>query len=199
MSTALSTATRGVLTVLGVAALGLTGAAAAHADDAPNSVPDAWDDAYGMVQGSTLTVDAASGILANDTDPDGDLLTVVQVYNYDPAELTVNPDGSFSFTPAAGFTGVATFNYNADDGHQHWSYSRTVSITVEAAPVVPAPVVPAVPAPAVPAEPGDDFGTQQDTLAYTGDVSGWLAAPAMALLSLGGLALWVSRRRAQVS
>lgn len=194
MRTAFTTATRSVLTVLGVAALGLAGATAAHADDAPNTVPDAWDDSYGMVQGSTLTVDAASGILANDTDPDGDLLTVGYVYNYDAAELTVNADGSFSFTPAAGFIGVATFNYNADDGHQHWSYSRTVSITVEAAPVVPVDPAPVVPA--TPADPADSDDAPLDTLAYTGVVSGWMAAPALALLSLGGLALWHSRRRA---
>ena len=59
---------------------------------------------------------SASGVLANDTDPDGDALTAVLITPPASGALTLNPNGGFTYAPPAGFTGPANFTYAADDG-----------------------------------------------------------------------------------
>ena len=56
-------------------------------------------------------------MLTNDTDIDGGPLTAV-TRSAGPTNgtLTLNADGSFTYTPTAGFTGTATFAYTAYDG-----------------------------------------------------------------------------------
>ena len=60
---------------------------------------------------------AAPGVLANDSDADGDALTVRLAGNAAHGTLTLQPNGSFSYTPAAGFTGTDAFTYVASDGN----------------------------------------------------------------------------------
>ncbi|KQS09159.1 hypothetical protein ASG04_09805 [Curtobacterium sp. Leaf183] len=78
------------------------------------------------VTGETLSVPAAQGVLANDT---GDGLSVVS--NTKPAHgtATVNPDGSYTYTSDAGFSGTDTFTYVAEDGSGQ-QQTGTVTITV---------------------------------------------------------------------
>ncbi|MDQ4133624.1 MAG: cadherin-like domain-containing protein [Actinomycetota bacterium] len=73
------------------------------------------------------------GVLANDTDPEGDALTAVKVT--DPAKGTValNANGSFTYTPNADFTGTDTFTYKASGGGSE-SAPATVTITVRPVP-----------------------------------------------------------------
>lgn len=107
-------------------------------DSAPDTVnitgrnrnPDAVDDSA-----STQTnVAATIPVLANDTDADGDTLTVTAVTQ--PANGTVvNNGASVTFTPAAGFSGTTTFTYTISDGHGG-SDTATVTVTVTALPVV---------------------------------------------------------------
>ena len=59
---------------------------------------------------------AAQGVLANDTDPDGDSLTALDLTNPAHGTLFLNADGSFAYTPAAGFSGTDSFTYDASDG-----------------------------------------------------------------------------------
>ncbi|HEY7280300.1 MAG TPA: Ig-like domain-containing protein, partial [Actinomycetota bacterium] len=98
---------------------------------ASNSPPTATDDSYAVTQGQTLTKDAAHGVLANDTDPDGDTLTAAKVGN-GPSHgtLDLNSDGSFTYTPNAQFQGTDHFTYQASDGHGGTSDPATVTITV---------------------------------------------------------------------
>ena len=65
----------------------------------------------------------------NDYDPDGDAITTLLISG--PANGTVNlsPDGSFTYTPNAGFVGTDTFTYKASDGKLD-SNLATVTITV---------------------------------------------------------------------
>ena len=69
------------------------------------------------------------GVLDNDTDVDLDELTADLVAGLVPEQgtLTLNPDGSFLFTPAESFSGDATFTYRAFDGIE---YSTTVTVTI---------------------------------------------------------------------
>lgn len=81
-----------------------------------NTPPVANPDTYSTLQGQTLTV-AAPGVLANDTDAQGDPLTAIKVT--DPANgilSAFNADGSFTYVPNAGFAGTDTFTYKANDG-----------------------------------------------------------------------------------
>ncbi len=80
-----------------------------------NSMPVADDDSY-LMYGESLTV-AAPGVLDGDTDADGDDLDAVLVTppTYDAA-FVLNADGSFTYTPDAGFGGTDSFTYVANDG-----------------------------------------------------------------------------------
>lgn len=101
-----------------------------------NTPPVAVADAYAVDQDEVLTI-AAPGVLENDTDADNDTLTALLVSTTSNGTLTFNADGSFVYTPRAGFFGTDTFTYKANDG-QADSNVVTVTITVrKAEPVMP--------------------------------------------------------------
>jgi VCBS repeat-containing protein len=103
-----------------------------------NQPPVANDDSYNVIHDRTLTV-AAPGVLANDTDPDGDPLTAVWVSGPSHGNLSLNSDGSFTYTPNTHYVGPDSFTYYANDGLAN-SNTATVSITVtDQAPVVTNP------------------------------------------------------------
>jgi FtsP/CotA-like multicopper oxidase with cupredoxin domain len=99
-----------------------------------NDAPVAANDAYGVTAGQTLNV-AAPGVLANDSDIDGDALSAV---NHSAlAGLTANADGSFSYNATT--AGEFSFTYQASDGFLT-SDPATVTITVTAVVANEAPV-----------------------------------------------------------
>ena len=96
-----------------------------------DTAPTAVDDAYEMTADQTLDV-AAAGVLANDSDADGQPITVgTPRPSSGPSygSLTLNADGSFKYTPTGGFTGTDTFQYVANDGSLD-SSAATVTIVV---------------------------------------------------------------------
>jgi hypothetical protein len=93
--------------VLGIAiALMLPGTARA-AEPAPSGAPDAFVGSHGAL----LTVDAANGVLANDTGTD--LLAEVWT-EPDAGDLVLAPDGSFTYTPTS-LVRSDSFQYLASD------------------------------------------------------------------------------------
>src|SRR5262249_49435750 len=70
-----------------------------------------------------------SGVLGNDTDPDGDLLHALLVTGPAHGTVTLNPDGTFTYTPSPNFNGIDSFTYKANDGSLD-SNVATVTITV---------------------------------------------------------------------
>lgn len=98
-----------------------------------NNVPVASDDIYSVNEGSSLNV-PVTGVLANDDDVDGDTLSAELVGVSSNGDMSLNPDGSFTYTPFANFNGVDSFTYKANDGILD-SNVTTVSITVNANPV----------------------------------------------------------------
>src|SRR5688572_4707525 len=96
----------------------------------PNVAPVAADDGYATNEDQTLNV-AASGVLANDTDANGNPLTAALVTGVASGTLTLQPTGSFSYVPVQGFAGLVTFTYQASDGSLG-SNTATVTITVNA-------------------------------------------------------------------
>ncbi|MBK5283669.1 MAG: DUF4347 domain-containing protein, partial [Nitrospiraceae bacterium] len=93
---------------------------------------------YSMVEDGSLSVSAASGVLANATDAEDSPLTAVLVTGpANAASFTLNPDGSFSYTPVANYFGSDSFVFQASDGSL-LSQSGTVVLTIT--PVNDAPV-----------------------------------------------------------
>ena len=96
-----------------------------------NSAPTANADSYTTAQDGLLIVSAA-GVLGNDVDAEGQPVLVA-----DPrpasgpvhGSLTLNADGSFRYTPLAGYSGSDSFTYFATDGYLT-SASATVTITI---------------------------------------------------------------------
>ena len=96
-----------------------------------NQPPVAVDDAYAVTGGGVLTV-PAPGVLGNDSDPDADALTAQLVTGPASGNLTLNPNGSFTYVPAEdAASGPVTFTYRAFDGTAP-SNVATVTITVTA-------------------------------------------------------------------
>jgi VCBS repeat-containing protein len=93
-----------------------------------NIIPESVNDTYEVDQDTTLEIDAP-GVLENDSDADEDELTVVVVSEPTNGTLTINEDGSFTYTPDAGFIGEDTFTYQAYDG-EAYSEAAIVKITV---------------------------------------------------------------------
>ncbi len=96
---------------------------------AVNVPPTAANDAYQTVQQATLSV-AAPGVLANDSDADGNPLTALLVSGPASGTLSLNADGSFTYVPVASFVGTSSFQYLAQDPSAASSAAATVSITV---------------------------------------------------------------------
>src|SRR5438045_2502944 len=94
-------------------------------NDAPVA---ANDDSYTTPEDTQLTV-SAPGVLANDSDVDGDPLSTILVTGPSHGTLTLNSDGSFTYMPALNYNGVDTFTYKATDG-QAQSGIATATITV---------------------------------------------------------------------
>jgi hypothetical protein len=62
-----------------------------------------------------VLVRATSVFLANDVDPDGQALTITAVGNAVNGFVSLSA-GTITFTPGAGFTGLASFTYTVSDG-----------------------------------------------------------------------------------
>ena len=148
-----------------------------------NQAPVAAGDAFSTAEDTVLTV-AAPGVLGNDADPDGDPLTAVLVTGPSHGTLTLNANGSFSYTPAADFAGSDSFTYRASDGTLT-SNVATVIITVTATNDTPAGVADAyttaedtvltVPAPGVLGNDSDPDGDPLTAVLVTGPGHGSLS------------------------
>jgi len=99
-----------------------------------NNVPAAVDD---IVTTDEDTAIAAITVLTNDSDPDGDTLTVDDFTQ--PAHGTAgsNGDGTLTYAPNADFNGTDSFTYTISDGNGGTA-TATVNITIN--PVNDAPV-----------------------------------------------------------
>ncbi len=135
-----------------------------------NEAPTAVNDSYTTAEDTPLNI-AAPGVLANDGDSDGDLLAALLVAGPQHGTLTLNPDGSFTYTPDANYNGPDAFTYKVNDGNGGTD-TATVDITVTAENDPPVGV-------------NDSYTTAEDTplniaapgvLANDGDVDGDLLA-----------------------
>lgn len=94
-----------------------------------NSVPVGVADSYAVAKGSKLIVSATNGVLKNDSDLDGDSLSAVLVTRPAKGTLSLQSDGSFTYSPSKQFTGTVSFTYKTSDG-ETTSPATTVTIKV---------------------------------------------------------------------
>ena len=99
---------------------------------ATNLAPVAASDAYTTRYDTPLTV-PAPGVLVNDSDPEAGPLTAQVVAYPSKGSLTLNANGSFTYTPTVSTAGTDVFTYRASDGAL-LSAEATVTITLTAPP-----------------------------------------------------------------
>ena len=99
--------------------------------NAVNDIPAAANDTFTTPFNTALTP-AAPGVLTNDTDADtGATLTPSVVTQPQHGAVTMNANGSFTYTPTSGYSGPDSFTYKVNDGTVD-SAPATVNITVQA-------------------------------------------------------------------
>ncbi len=89
--------------------------------------PVSTGESYNLAEDVALK---GGSVLGNDTDPDGQPLSAMLVSSPSHGALTLNPDGSFVYTPQANYFGPDSFVYRATDG-QDVSLSATVALNVK--------------------------------------------------------------------
>lgn len=96
-----------------------------------NTAPVAVDDTLVTAVNMELTF-GGQLLVGNDTDAENDLLTIISVASTSTEGGTIvdNLDGTYRYTPPAGFSGPDTFTYTIADGYIP-AVSGSVNITVE--------------------------------------------------------------------
>jgi hypothetical protein len=91
--------------------------------------PDARDNTYSVDEDTTLNINAP-GILGNDTtNSDGSALALSDYTQPAHGTVTINPDGSFTYTPVTNYNGPDSFTYTIQDGNGDTD-TATIAITV---------------------------------------------------------------------
>ncbi len=98
-----------------------------------NSSPVAVDDSAATNEDAAVIIDA----LANDSDVDGDALSVLSATAGANGSTAINPDGTITYTPDADYNGSDAFSYTISDGN---GGQATAAVNVTVAPVNDAPV-----------------------------------------------------------
>jgi hypothetical protein len=102
------------------------GSGPVHAEE--NHAPTAYGEDYTIAEDTALEI-AAPGLLANDEDPDGDGLSVLDVQGSGGGNPSFTPDGGFRYVPQADANGADFFIYNVTDGALASNYA-TVNVTI---------------------------------------------------------------------
>ena len=154
-------------------------AAIANVNDAPTALADAIT--VGEGETNAVLDGGATSVLANDSDVDSANLTAVLVTDVANGALTLNSDGTFSYTHDDSKTTSDSFTYKANDGALD---SNTVMVTVTVNPAPPNVTL-------VTRDSGNDTFDTLDTLAFTFDTNVNVTAGALSLLNetAGGTAM----------
>ncbi|MBK7047837.1 MAG: tandem-95 repeat protein [bacterium] len=91
--------------------------------------PVAQDEAYVISKDTPLQVLAASGLLVNDIDPDGESVAVNLITDYvDHGTLNAFAPGNFTYTPDSGYTGTDSFIYQISANGVHALATTTITV-----------------------------------------------------------------------
>src|SRR5207247_376920 len=100
--------------------------------DVRNDAPEAGADSFTVGHNAALSVAASLGLLANDSDPEADTLTASLGSGPSHGTLTLSANGSFVYTPSAGYHGPDSFTYSVSDGALSAAGTVSLSVTDEA-------------------------------------------------------------------
>jgi len=92
------------------------------------AAPTAADYSEQTTANTALVVSATQGVLSLDT---GDTIAVTSSTQPSHGSVTVNPDGSYTYTPSTDFVGTDHFGYTITDA-EHRTATGTVTVTVVA-------------------------------------------------------------------
>ncbi len=163
-----------------------------------NPPPEATNDTGTVIEDTTLTVPAATGLLANDSDPDGDTLTITE-FNVpgvgtvaagssaviaDVGTLTINPNGSYEFVPSSNYTGpipLVSYTISDDEGGTDTAILQLTITPVNDPPVIIDPLNPGTPLNPIEATDPDniipDVATNDSLTPEPIDVSSYVVDP----------------------
>jgi hypothetical protein len=114
---------------------------------------------YSVNHDTPLIVDATVGLKLGAYDADGDTLTANLVGGPSHGTVTVNSDGSFTYTPNTHFVGTDSFTFTVSDGSQNAATATaTINVTDD-----------------VPLAGDGDYGTQENQALFVGSGNGVLA------------------------
>jgi VCBS repeat-containing protein len=99
------------------------------------------DPGYSVLEDNILTVPAVSGVLANDVPLGNAPIEAVLDTTTSNGLLTLNADGSFTYTPNADFFGSDSFTYKLKDAWNTVGYSTTATVTITVNAVNDAPKI----------------------------------------------------------
>ncbi|HSF85280.1 MAG TPA: Ig-like domain-containing protein, partial [Acidimicrobiia bacterium] len=163
--------------------------------DPVNDAPTAVDDSYSMAKGGILNV-SEPGVLANDFDVEGDEFALNTTPVIGPAtgnSLTLNADGSFTYTPDPSFKAKDSFVYEICETLTPENCGQatvTISVGVNSAPVAVDDAYDAVqntdlvvPAPGVLVNDTDADGDPLTAVLVTGPANGTLTLGADGLFT----------------
>ena len=173
-----------------------------------NTAPEVADARYTTTVDQPLAV-AAPGLLTLASDPDGDPLTIGSGQAAtDHGVVDIRPDGSFTYTPGAGFEGSDRFTFAISDGTV--TVTGIVTVVVNAGPPVtnppptvtppppgsvPAPVPVPPTRPGGPSTPGAPGPGRAPELPASGAEIGGLPWLALGLIGAGAASMAAARRR----
>ena len=101
-----------------------------------NDIPEAGGDGYWVATNGALSPNSTIGVLANDFDADADTLGASLVSGPQYGTLTLETDGSFSYTPSTDYVGVDTFVYEVTDGTESVQAEVTLQVGTDFGPAV---------------------------------------------------------------
>ena len=101
-----------------------------------SQLPTVSTGVFNLQEDNVLTI-APSSLLANDSDVDGDTLSVLSVGNATQGTVSLNASGNIICTPRANYSGPASFEYTISDGHGGTDVAK---VAIFVSPVNDAPV-----------------------------------------------------------
>ncbi|MGB5596671.1 MAG: Ig-like domain-containing protein, partial [Crocosphaera sp.] len=101
--------------------------------DGVNDTPDGVNDTTETDEDAPVTLD----VLGNDSDVDGDRLTIISVTQSNNGTVTINDGTTLTYIPNPNFNGSDTFTYTIDDGH---GSTALAAVTITINPINDSPV-----------------------------------------------------------
>ncbi|MBD9387908.1 tandem-95 repeat protein [Agrobacterium sp. AGB01] len=114
----------------------------------PNEPPVSSDTSISVTEGTVI-----SGNLPAATDPEGQPITYGLGSGPQHGTVTINADGTYSYTPASGYNGADSFTFTISDGVNTVTYTVTVNVLEAGGPRPPLEVDPPAPISAEPTDP----------------------------------------------